>query len=84
MFLATCELFDEVLSISDRRVRVAHLDDRGTDEIRNDRFPCAEHVRVSDCSSQQPTQDVSPSLIRGNDTVGDEERESTAVVCKDP
>ena len=74
---------DLVAPLDEVRVGLAHDvdDDRG--RLGQERLAPAEQPAVADGAAEDPAQDVAAPLVRGQDVVGDEERDRPRVVGDD-
>ncbi len=83
ILLASDDAHDVVASRAKLRVRVSHLGDDDIDERVEHRLGKAELLAVPHRAAHDLAQHVAAPLIRGGDTVGDEERHGAEMIRDD-
>jgi hypothetical protein len=66
------------------RIGRAHLLDHGAGEVGDERGLHSDPEPVLDRATNDPAEDIAPSLVRGRDPLAGQERHPTAVVGEDP
>ena len=83
LLLGQDDATDKLAVIDDLGVHAAHELDQLVHVFVKERLVQAQHVALHDGTTQQAAQHVAATLVRGQDAVGDHERDRTAVIGHD-
>ena len=76
--------FDQALGAGQFGIGAAHLPDQGGHQTEHHRVLCAQHMRMTHGTAHDAAQHIAAPLVRGHDTIGNQERGRTQVVCDHP